>query len=810
MTNETEHQETLESLGLSVLNIPERLQNEMQWAVSTMRLVDPTTGRIDKAPRNPKTGEMISVMDPAGWTDFYTAINAGYPAIGMRMTKDDPFTVIDLDKTDDDAEKQLARKIYDTFDSYTEKSYSGKGLHIILEGFNQAGRRKGNVEVYSQDRYIICTGRVVKDVPIKHGLKSLENLIGSMVAVDNPDAIPLINDVEEKESDGAILRRMFEAANGESVKTLFYTDPTPSDDWSQLDSKLAQHICFYTRNRDQAIRIFSKSKLWRGNDSKQKKSGYHDAAKYVDDYLVRRTFNRAWYLIEQRAKESEMSEEAFQNMVKENKKVSTTVTNHHSYINQNETQLATDFLPTIEKPSGLVGEIAQYIYDTAPRPVWEVAISGALTFMSGIAGRHYNINGSGLGLYTLLLAKTGRGKEAANSGISNLMDGISKNVPAVMMFRGPSHIASGQGLVRSMSDQSDDDSTIPSKMLILSEFGHTLNIITSKDATAADMRTRQALLDYFSKNSWGSVIKESAYADKQNNTASVSSPNLCILGDTTPDLFFKSVNLDIINEGFLPRFLIIEYTGPRTSPNYVENKIPPEDLTVRCQTLVHQIIAMRDQHEHINIGYSDTAKVALDNFNEECDAYINMEDQTAEMWNRAHLLALRIAGNLAVGNNLFAPVVQKEDAEWAIALVKRSVKSISHRIDTGHFGRGDDHLLAVVKGHVIKFFEEDLPQKKCQWLLKDWHYENGLLPHSYLYNHVKNLTNFRENSRGAKMVLDAAIRTLTEQGVIAEMNTKMVLKSGEFVNRTERSFAKGPSYDTIINPEDPEIEKEEP
>ncbi|WBF76964.1 hypothetical protein PSV3_00262 [Septimatrevirus PSV33] len=81
-------------------------------------------------------------------------------------------------------------------------------------------------------------------------------------------------------------------------------------------------------------------------------------------------------------------------------------------------------------PPGLVGEIAQYIYAQAPRPVPEIALAGALGLVAGIVGRAYNISGTGLNQYVLLLAPTGTGKEAIASGIDKLMAQVIRTVPA--------------------------------------------------------------------------------------------------------------------------------------------------------------------------------------------------------------------------------------------------------------------------------------------------------------------------------------------------------------------------------------------
>lgn len=63
---------------------------------------------------------------------------------------------------------------------------------------------------------------------------------------------------------------------------------------------------------------------------------------------------------------------------------------------------------------GLVGEVAKFIYASAPRPVAEIAFVGAIGLVAGISGRAYNVSGRGLYQYALLLANTGTGKEAMN------------------------------------------------------------------------------------------------------------------------------------------------------------------------------------------------------------------------------------------------------------------------------------------------------------------------------------------------------------------------------------------------------------
>jgi Protein of unknown function (DUF3987) len=840
----------LKRWGLELVNMPQEIKENLLWGVSTMSVLDARTGRVDKSPRNPHTGQRLSVTDPTGWVTFDEAMNSGYPAKGVLLRAEDPYVVIDLDKSNDEKVKNFSRQIYDNFDSYAERSYSGKGVHIILRGPNEVGRRKGNVEIYSQERYIICTGQILKNQPIIDGGETLFNLRASLDASDNPDALPQVEDEQESESDTQILQKMFNAANGHSVQELYETKPTGSDDWSNLDSKLAQHICFYTRNRNQALRLFRGSALYRGYDSEHKKNGYERADKYEEDYLVRRTFARAWHLISAReieaAKKREYTDKLINNsldamianakhaktvdsldlpiptraetraMIAEKVDLETSgavpdkilidpvtgeviVQTHKTFVSK---------FSKVERPTGLLGEITDFIMATAPRPVFEIALAGAINFLSGVAGRHYNINGTGLGLYTVLLADTGRGKEAASNGIGALTDAVSKQAPVITDFWGPSQIASGQGLIRTMADET----IIPSRFMFLSEFGHMMQIITSRDATGADMKTRQVLLDMFSKSGWGSVIKESAYADKSNNTKAVYSPNLSIMGDTTPEMLFSNMSDKLISEGFLPRFLFIEYDGPRTPPNMAVNRIPSEDLVTRCVTLVHQIMSLKQANQCVNITMNDGASAILDNFSRFCDYKIENLKKTpmSEMWNRAHLMALRIAGVLAVGNNAFEPVVTEADAHWAQSLILRSLETIDLRIENGEFGQTDAGLRRTVRSIVKDYFETDVAGKKARHLKGRWltYKENKVIPHKYLVEKTEKMSKFVNNATGHSRLLQSVLTDLVRQGDLTEFDIRMLDQPDKRIKNMEQSYLLGPNFYDNYRSADSEVTNE--
>ena len=143
-------------------NIPEQLKTRSQWVVWKAGGDKP-----DKVPYSARTGRRASSTDLLTWSTFQEALeayeNGDYAGLGFVFSSADPYTGIDLDDcVDADGEIALwAMEIVRYFDSYTELSVTGSGLHIIVRG-NVPNRRKDEVEVYSSKRFFIMTGHVVE------------------------------------------------------------------------------------------------------------------------------------------------------------------------------------------------------------------------------------------------------------------------------------------------------------------------------------------------------------------------------------------------------------------------------------------------------------------------------------------------------------------------------------------------------------------------------------------------------------------------------------------------------------------------
>jgi putative DNA primase/helicase len=147
-------------LPVNVESIPEELRVRPQWVVWKA-----VGDKPDKVPYSARTGRKASSTDLLSWSTFEEALKAykgdGYTGAGFVFSSGDPFSGIDLDGCVDPKTGEVAAwamEIVRYFQSYTELSATGSGLHIIVKGLQVPNRRKEKVEVYSTKRFFTVTG----------------------------------------------------------------------------------------------------------------------------------------------------------------------------------------------------------------------------------------------------------------------------------------------------------------------------------------------------------------------------------------------------------------------------------------------------------------------------------------------------------------------------------------------------------------------------------------------------------------------------------------------------------------------------
>ena len=771
-------------------NIPAELRsynNFVLWRYETRGTDKPT-----KVPYS-VSGYRADVNQPHTWTDFETAVQAlqssgdQYAGLGFVLSDYDPFAMIDLDNpfdelkgfTEEQSNEILARqiKIFDLFSSYAERSPSGKGLHILCKGSVEKGRKRAQIEVYSTQRFMTVTGDVFNSSPIEDRNELLNELWAEMskgekVYVEHEDQ-------PETMEDFAVCDMAANAVNGAKFLDLY------NGQWmhmyssqSEADFAIIDIFAFYTQNRAQIMRLFRMSALG------QREKAFRD--EYVN-HMINRSFDHQLPPINIDALRQKLEEairlkkeaDAKAIEAEENQRSDTVELNvaPQSDIEQNDNRQQAPAVTPMPKnktrryplPPGLLGEICSFIEAAAPRPVYEIALAGAIGLMSGICGRAYNISRTGLNQYTLLIAPTGTGKEAIASGIDRLMHEVSKLSPNCKSFIGPGDISSSQALSKHFHRHSRSFVAMPG------EVGLWLQRICGQFAGPADVSVRRSILQLYSVSGQGQTFKAQINSKREDSTDESMSPAFSLLGESTPEEFYKVLDDSMIASGLLPRFTIIEYLGKRQprNPN-AAFAFPSDSLLKGLATVCTNAFSLNEINQVIDVGYTPEGEAMLDAWDIHCDNEINVGGASGEirknLWNRGHLRALKLAALVAVGINPYTPRICEETAKWAIRLINDDILLMLSKFEAGEVGsdssetRQMSDMVAIFKEYLLKPYSE-----LERYVVHPGMHAERVVPYSFLQRRLASYSSFKSDRQGVSGALKRTIQTLMDRGDIAEV-----------------------------------------
>ena len=288
---------TIEELKEKYKKVPEELKKLKRWVCWNIELRD---GKKTKTPINAISGKYAKSNDDITWSNFNLAISgcAKYNCNGIGFMLGGGVFGVDLDNhPNDDGSlpypeeefNKLADEFITELDSYTERSQSGYGIHIICYGSLPKGRRrKGNVEMYDSYRFFAFTGNVMNAKPIENRESEIIPLwekyvddskeiaqqqanYSSSYNLYNPtNRYNFLNydsdyKIEQKLADDELIRKACDSKNGIEFAYLYKGDITSyANDHSAADMAFCQMLAFWcNRDKQKMDRIFRTSGLMR-------------------------------------------------------------------------------------------------------------------------------------------------------------------------------------------------------------------------------------------------------------------------------------------------------------------------------------------------------------------------------------------------------------------------------------------------------------------------------------------------------------------------------------------------------------------
>lgn len=789
-------------VGADWWRLPVEMQQRPQWCIAGP----------DKAPYLVGPSGLYHASPVKGpWLDFETACSyaAQYGCgIGYIITADDPFTCIDMDVKDVESRDKEGRpyprdKWTTRFDldfytgivrfaqSYTELSASRKGLHVWVKGDIGAGRRGKGIEVYSKERFIVCTGIPVSKlsyhilsgvaIPVLHECRQLPIEDGSLILQNLTQELGLtdsqieLHEVEAEITDAELWKRAAGAGNREKFIDLcegrwqHYGFPSQSE----ADLALMSMFTFYSPSNEQCRRMFRQTAL-----------GQREKATKNDVYL-----NRTLQIIRSRqAREKAIQEHGsavadalLRNMrqggatptqpyphdqdLRNHPAVRDMVTHidqtQHSKAEPNQVTFKPPEAEGLDWPPGLTGAIAGFIYQSAPRPVKEVAIVAALGLMAGITGKAYNVGQTGLNLYIILIARSAIGKEAMHSGIGHILRSPCGH--AVSPFVNFTDFASGPALTKGMEG-------FPSFVNVSGEWGRKLQRMAEDRRDGPMQQLRTVMTNLYQKSGAASVVGGISYSNRDMNVASVNAVAYSMIGETTPGTFYDALTPTMMEDGFLSRFNIIEYHGERPPENKNQLMQLPQDISDTLANIASHCSSIVMTPNVIQVKMEPAAEQMLDEFNLHCDDEIRKvgsDESQRQMWNRAHLKAVRVAGVLAAADNHINPMITVEHATWAINLIKKDVHSMREKVLGGDIGVDDTARFLKFQQVMEDFVHGRIPPS---YKIDPRMVADGIVPRKYLQGRTGQVRCFQNYRLGATLALDHTIKTAIDSGYIMEVS----------------------------------------
>ncbi|WP_027709685.1 bifunctional DNA primase/polymerase [Zooshikella ganghwensis] len=336
---------------------------------------------------------------------------------------------------------------------------------------------------------------------------------------------------------------------------------------------------------------------------------------------------------------------------------------------------------------GVLGEVVQFANQTARRKQPALAVQSALALGSVVCGRYYKTDkGNFSSLYFLNIAKSASGKEHCKDVVEQILEASGYG----RLISGSGYTSSGALFSELLHE--------PNHISIIDEFGKYLEGSQHKmNPHKAEAITR--LVEAWSK--CGSSLYPPVYstmgmskqAAEEMRKRCIKHPALTLLALTTPGTFYGALSPELVKDGFLGRFIVMESQLKRqvsSDPGLIE---VPENITKWVATIRENLAGNLTSHmppenkpaQNILV-FEESALQRLKALDQEIIQKMDELEQYGieVLLGRTREKAMRIALILALSVDPFAETITRQVTDWAVdyvtyfdyALVQSVIKKV--------------------------------------------------------------------------------------------------------------------------------------
>jgi hypothetical protein len=359
-------------------------------------------------------------------------------------------------------------------------------------------------------------------------------------------------------------------------------------------------------------------------------------------------------------------------------------------------------------PHGVLHELVDWIDETSIRPQRPFAVASALTILGTILGRRYSTE-SGLrtNLYLVGVGPTGCGKNHARTAAKKVLQACDMENRL-----GGEELASGQAIISRVAIS-------PSVLFQLDEFGMLMAAVQNPNAGTHLVAILSNLMKLFS--SAGDTYIGTEYADQEKRPrVEIECPCVSVYGTTTPETFYKALGSGHVVSGYLNRLLVVETSINRPKRQRPIRSEVPESIkfwakAATCPPSGEQNLVGLNPKTPVVVPMSRGAEELFDALDLEIDRLMERDRGSGldALHNRTWEHAAKIALILSLSRKLDRPVINVEDAEWAITFVKWSQSRMIHEVqlrvaDSPFQAKVKECQLALIKAGGRGLTERDM------------------------------------------------------------------------------------------------------
>lgn len=665
------------------------LKGYRQWVAWTWTRRETAAGfRWTKPPLNPASGRTASISNPVQWSSYERAAlsveQRELAGVGFVLTERDPFIGIDLDKCRNPASgviEQWALDILALAETYAEVSPSETGIRLLARGGLEKATKwdAAHVEIYDRGRYVTITGRHIAGSPVEIGEapKTIAALLARVAqfkadAEPPPSPQPMQTPAPRAPGTG---RDFFRSVNDLALVNLEVWVPALFPG-ARGSGQKGYRITSRQLGRDleEDLSITSQGAVDFGvHDMGDAREGKRtpidlvlehggapnatDAALWLCDRLHREPAELGW---EDRDELARMGAEIAEGIEGARVAQVEAMQDRADAEDVFVAPLAEEAFPEhLTRVPGLVGEITDWIVETARRPSRVLALGAALTLVGTVSGRYWcGPTRTSQVLYVMAPAPSGAGKEHPIQCIKSIL--TAANLARCI---GSSEFASGPAVVSLLRSTAVN-------ICCLDEFGSFLKRVNNRKASGFEGQITKNLREL-----WG--INTGQWRDMQRAQdagATFFYPHLSVYATGVPDEIFAALEGGDVANGFVNRFIYmpVHSIPKRARPSSFREDVPPHIVDrVKAtfagghELLVGQIYEGSTSLAFYPVDWADPSILnEMEALEDQMIALAAKDKVLGPFVARTAEMAVRLATVRAIGRNAMKPKIYRDDWEW--------------------------------------------------------------------------------------------------------------------------------------------------